>query len=166
MATKQTKYKLVQPDLFTQRVSELEVIYKNNVPVADRTIIKTSKDAARLLYYHYDHRTIGLREEFMILYLNRRNACIGLHKLSVGGITGVVVDIKILLGTALKICASAVILCHNHPSGMVSPSEQDKNLTTRVGKCCELLQLKLVDSIILSPESEHDYFSFADEGLL
>lgn len=100
-----------------------------------------------------------------LLLLNNSNNTLGYVKISQGGITGTVVDIRIIAKYAIESLATAVILCHNHPSGNLKPSEADKILTTKVYKGLELLDIKVLDHIILVPDSE-EYFSFADEGLM
>ena len=78
--------------------------------------------------------TISLQERFVAMYLNRSNRVIGVYPLSVGGITGTVVDIRLLLSVALKIAATGMIMCHNHPSGNMQPSAADKTLPKRLKK--------------------------------
>jgi DNA repair protein RadC len=79
-------------------------------------------------------KTISLQERFVAMYLNRSNRVIGVYSLSVGGITGTVVDIRLLLSVALKIAATGMIMCHNHPSGNMQPSAADKTLPKRLKK--------------------------------
>lgn len=102
-------------------------------------------------------------EEFWILLLNRNNRVIEKVPISKGGVSATVVDIKIIMRTALEKLASSLVLCHNHPSGNIQPSEQDKNLTVKIKKACEVMEIQLLDHIIIA---EQHYFSFADEGLI
>lgn len=87
-----------------------------------------------------------------------------MYTLSSGGITGTLVDVRILFANMLKSLTTAVILSHNHPSGNLRPSEPDKQLTQKIKKGGDYFDIKLLDHIILTPDG--DYFSFADEGLL
>lgn len=102
-------------------------------------------------------------EEFIALLLNRRNKVMFTDQISVGGVSGTIVDMKKLFLHAVEHQASAMIIAHNHPSGNLRPSEADRQLTRKVKKASELLDISLLDHLIVSEEG---YFSFADEGLL
>ena len=99
-------------------------------------------------------------EEFWVLYLNRSNIVLKKCRMSSGGISGTVVDQKIILKKALLCLASSIILIHNHPSGNSNPSIQDKKVTKKMKLACELLEINLLDHIIIAGNS---YYSFADE---
>ncbi len=100
----------------------------------------------------------------MAMYLNRSNRVIGVYHMSTGGITGTVVDIRLLLSVALKTAATGIILAHNHPSGNLKPSEADKELTNKIKKASEYMDIKLLDHLIIAQEGK--YFSFNEDGLL
>ena len=102
-------------------------------------------------------------EEFWLLLLNKANEVFDRCRLSSGGSAGTVVDVKILFKTALDARAAAVIALHNHPSGNLQPSQADLELTRRIRKAGELLDLPLLDHLIVS---ERGYYSFADEGMM
>ncbi len=102
-------------------------------------------------------------EEFWVLLLNKANEVFARERLSSGGMAGTVVDVKILFKTALDARAAAVLAVHNHPSGNLQPSQADVELTRRLRKAGEVLDLPLLDHLIVS---ERGYFSFADEGML
>ena len=102
-------------------------------------------------------------EEFWILYLNNSNKIIKKNQLSKGGITGTLVDVRLVLKTALEYGATSLILCHNHPSGALKPSQADKDLTQKLKKGAQSLDIKVLDHLIITEQS---YFSFADEDLL
>lgn len=102
-------------------------------------------------------------EEFWILYLNNSNKIIHKNQLSKGGITGTLVDVRLVLKNALEVGATSLILCHNHPSGTLRPSGSDKNLTQKLTAAAHSLDIKVLDHLIIT---EKAYFSFADEGLL
>lgn len=122
--------------------------------------ISSSKDVFNLM-----NPIIGElpHEEFWILYLNNSNKIVQKSQLSKGGITGTLVDVRLVLKTALEVGAIALILCHNHPSGTLKPSEADKNITQKLKTASLSLDMKVLDHIIIT---ENAYFSFADEGLL
>ncbi|MFC0604718.1 RadC family protein [Winogradskyella pulchriflava] len=102
-------------------------------------------------------------EEFWILYLNNSNKIIHKSQLSKGGITGTLVDVRLVLKTALEAGATALILCHNHPSGTLIPSKADKDITQKLKTAAESLDIKVLDHLIIT---EKAYFSFADEDIL
>lgn len=102
-------------------------------------------------------------EEFWIIYLNNSNKVIQKNQLSKGGITGTLVDVRLVLKNALEVGATGIILAHNHPSGTLKPSTADKQLTQKLKIASESLDIKVLDHLIIT---EKAYFSFADENLL
>ena len=102
-------------------------------------------------------------EEFWILYLNNSNKVIQKNQLSKGGITGTLVDVRLVLKSALEVGATALILCHNHPSGTLKPSQADKDVTHKLKTAAQSLDIKVLDHLIIT---ENTYFSFADESIL
>lgn len=101
-------------------------------------------------------------EEFWIIYMNNSNKVISKSQLSKGGITGTLVDVRIVFKTALEMGATALILCHNHPSGTLIPSDADKQITRKLKLAGDSLEIKVLDHLIVT---ETSYFSFADEGI-
>ncbi|SFC82648.1 RadC family protein [Algibacter pectinivorans] len=102
-------------------------------------------------------------EEFWIIYLNNSNKVIRKNQLSKGGITGTLVDVRLVLKNALEVGAVGLILAHNHPSGGLKPSEADKQITNKLKTAAQSLDIKVLDHLIIT---EKAYFSFADESLL
>jgi len=102
-------------------------------------------------------------EEFWILYLNNSNKIIYKNQLSSGGITGTLVDIRLLFKKALELSAVGIILCHNHPSGNLKPSHSDKDLTQKITEAGKTLDIKILDHLIIT---EKAYFSFSDSNLI
>ncbi|MBT8232485.1 MAG: DNA repair protein RadC [Saprospiraceae bacterium] len=102
-------------------------------------------------------------EVFKIILLNRSNCILKVETISVGGVSGTVVDPKIVFKKALSIQASSIILVHNHPSGNLQPSKADLSITKKISNAGEVLDIKVLDHLIIS---EMGYFSFADEGLM
>ena len=102
-------------------------------------------------------------EEFWVLFLNRSNRVIEKRKISQGGITGTVTDIRIILKQALDQLATSLILCHNHPSGNLQPSEADISITRRIKESAALMDISLLDHLIIAGKS---YFSLADEAMM
>ena len=101
-------------------------------------------------------------EEFWIVYLNNSNKVISKSQLSKGGITGTLVDVRLVFKTALEMGATGLILCHNHPSGTLIPSEADKQITRKLKSAGDSLEIKVLDHLIVT---EMNYFSFVDEGI-
>ena len=83
--------------------------------------------------------------------------------MSQGGITGTVIDIRVILKKAIQKLATSIIVCHNHPSGNTEPSEADKKITTKLKNAADFIEIKLLDHLIVT---ENEYFSFADEGMI
>ena len=122
--------------------------------------VKSSETVFRLF-----HPLMGdlEHEEFWLLMLNRANRVLGRFKVSQGGLSGTVIDTRIILKKALDNLASSIIVCHNHPSGNNQPSDADVKITEKLKKAAEMLEIKLLDHVIIADKS---YFSFADEGLI
>ncbi|RDY57935.1 JAB domain-containing protein [Flagellimonas nanhaiensis] len=148
----------------TMKVNEIKVSYKERITSPFWEKVKSSQDAAKILFEHWDKDTIGLQEAFKILLLNNANKVKGIYQLSSGGITGTLVDVRLLFGIALKTASCAIVLSHNHPSGTLKPSSVDKQLTSKIKKAGDLLDIKVLDHLIIVPNG--DYYSFADNGLL
>lgn len=128
--------------------------------VRDRPQIRSSRDAFRAiapLLVDLPH------EEFWILLLNRANRVIGRDQISLGGVTGTVVDAKVLFRKAIDGLACSIILCHNHPSGNLQPSQADIDLTKKLTQAGATLDILVLDHLIIT---EKGYYSFADEGHL
>lgn len=102
-------------------------------------------------------------EEFWILLLNRSNKIIEKFKISQGGISGTVIDVRMILKNAVEKLASSIILCHNHPSGNLQPSEADKKITTKLKDAANIMDMQVLDHLIITDSS---FYSFADEGIL
>ncbi len=125
-----------------------------------RPKITSSKDVYEILFPLISDLA---HEEFWILLLNRSNKIINKYRISQGGTAGTVIDVKIILKRAVEKLASSIILCHNHPSGNLTPSKADINITNKLREAAELMDIKLLDHIIIADNS---YFSFIDEGVL
>lgn len=102
-------------------------------------------------------------EEFWILFLNRSNKVINRTKLSQGGISGTVTDIRMIMKQGIENLASGLIVCHNHPSGNLNPSESDTKITQKIRDAGSLMDIQLLDHLIIT---DKDYYSFADNGII
>ncbi|MGB3143757.1 MAG: DNA repair protein RadC [Maribacter sp.] len=122
--------------------------------------IGSSKDAFHLLQPimgDLEH------EEFWILYLNNSNKVLKKTQMSKGGITGTLVDVRLVIKETLELGAVAIILAHNHPSGTLRPSAADKQITQKIKGACETMDIKVLDHLIITQKT---YYSFADENIL
>jgi len=128
--------------------------------VDEKPKISSSKDAYQVI--KADLLDIP-HEEFWVLILNRANRVIKKHQISQGGVVGTVADPKIIYKSALDSLASGIILAHNHPSGNLTPSQADIDLTKKLREAGKMLEIQVLDHIIVAGQK---YFSFADEGML
>lgn len=123
--------------------------------------IRTPQDASQFFKEVWDG--IDLYESFYCLFIDNSGTTIGWYKASQGGLTGTVVDVRLIAKKAIDCLATAVILCHNHPSGNDKPSDTDIATTEKVRSGLQLLDIKTVDHIIITSES---YYSFSENDLL
>lgn len=143
-------------------VSEIQLKYR---PQPLTETMKGSKDIHDLLKTRvYDEDTIGYKETFKVLILNNSNKIIGYTTISEGGLTSTIVDVRTILQTALVCNATSIILSHNHPSGNPRPSFQDDNITRKIKDACGLMDIRVLDHIIVTPEG--NFYSYCDEGRL
>ncbi len=145
--------------------------YKTNIP--EYKLVKVKSDykktkiaSSRDSYDHirqFYHDDIIIYESFFLLLLNRANNTTGYVKISQGGRFGTVVDISIIAKYAVDSLSASIVLAHNHPSGNEKPSNSDINLTKKIVRGLEYLDITVLDHIILTDDN---YYSFADEGLI
>ena len=142
------------------KISEISVSYSGSKE--KKLKVTNSKDSFEILLDSWDKNIIELQEEFKVLLLNRGNQVLGVYSMSKGGVSGTIVDAKLVFSVALKCNASSIITAHNHPSGSLTPSEADKRLTQKLKKASQYLDIVLLDHIIVTKE---DFYSFSDNGL-
>jgi DNA repair protein RadC len=138
-----------KPDI---TISEVKLIYRNKVKASERPQVKTSKDAFDIFMQSWDIDSIEHVEEFKLMLLTRSNKVLGIASISKGGINGTVTDVRIILQYAIKANASGIIICHNHPSGNVQPSESDIAITRKVKESENVMDVQLLDHLIIVPE--------------
>jgi DNA repair protein RadC len=133
---------------------------RNYSDVLELDKITGSKDAARFF-----RPIIGdlPHEEFWALFLNRQNKIIDKQRLSQGGLTGTVIDVRLVLKMAIEKHATSLIFAHNHPSGNLDPSDADKKITRQLKESGKIMDIPLIDHLIIT---QGGYYSFADEGTL
>src|SRR4029078_5063198 len=115
-------------------VSEIDIVYKRKITckVSERPLISSSSDIYKVCLHYWNQDKIELLEEFKVFYLSRANRVLQILPISQGGITGTVVDPRLVLAGAIKVAACAMILVHNHPSGGLKPSRADEEFTLKV----------------------------------
>ena len=124
----------------------------------EKPVIKSSRSAYEILNPLLGDLPI---EEFWVLFLSQSNKVIGKEKMSSGGISGSLVDVRMVFKRALELYATGIIVAHNHPSGNLSPSPQDISLTQKLKQAGEILDIQVLDHLIIT---QTDYFSFADDN--
>jgi DNA repair protein RadC len=149
----------------TPNITEITVAYKINQQVEQTTNVFAAKDAVNYLLQGYDLNTLALQEQFVVMYLSRSNAILGIYKSSIGGITGTIADVRLIFSVALKTAATAIVISHNHPSGNLNPSRADQELTEKIKRAGRLMDIQLLDHIIIDGRTK-DFYSFAADGLL
>ncbi|MFB6342800.1 DNA repair protein RadC [Saccharicrinis sp. FJH2] len=155
------KFKGIGPAKAITIVAALELGKRRNLHEVSQTEkITSSKDVYKLfqpVMADLNH------EEFWVLYMNRSNKIISKRRLSQGGVSGTVIDPRLVFKPGLEVLASSVILCHNHPSGNNSPSDADIQITKKLKKAGEVLDISVLDHLIIC---ESSYYSMADEGII
>ncbi len=155
-----TKFNGIGPAKAINIISALELGRRRPFAKTTKPVIKSSHDAFDQLkesFFDLEH------EEFWLLSLNRANQVLHSTQLSIGGMSGTVVDPKIVFKKALDYGAAAIIMAHNHPSGSLKPSKNDLDITEKIISSGKTLELPLLDHLIIT---NHGYYSFADEGLI
>lgn len=141
---------------------EISLQYKPRL-MQDQPKLNGSASAYEVLHRAWDP-DMHICESFLVLHLGASNRLKGIQRVSKGGLTATMADIRLIYSAAMKALSTAIILAHNHPSCQLSPSHSDKILTKKVKEAGDILEVKVLDHLILSPEG--GYYSFADEGLM
>lgn len=144
-------------------VAEMQLTYRNPQPPEKRIQIKNSRDSYNVLKEFYPDEMLECKEFVKVLLLNSQSEVLGCMQVAEGGLRGVYVDIRSIMQAALIANASEIILSHNHPSGNVAPSSEDRTLTWALDNACQVMNILLADHIILSP---YQYYSFTDDEVL
>ena len=147
--------------MINPNIAEIKISYSHKTLKKFRIKIKNSADAYKSFQQCWDKDLIELQEEFKMLLLNNSNEVLGIHTLSKGSTRGTVVDLKLLFVIALKSNATGIIIAHNHPSGNIKPSSSDLELTKRIKKSGELLDIKLLDHLIITKD---EFYSLSDNN--
>lgn len=156
-----TRFKGVGPAKAITIVAALELGRRRQAEYHPKvSVIQSSKDIYHLMLTAMSDL---ITEEFWVVYLNHRNKIIGRERISMGGLTATIVDVRILFKNALERLATSIILVHNHPSGTLRPSRADQQLTSKIKEAGKFLDIQLLDHLIIA---DSGYYSFADEGNL
>lgn len=142
-------------------VAEVKLSYTPALHLIKQPRITNSADAYVVFRDKWDPASIEFVEEFKVMLLSKANNVIGIVSISKGGVAGTIADPKVILVSAIQANAPNLMLCHNHPSGSLKPSQADIDLTKKIKEAARLLDLTLLDHLIISRMS---YYSFADEG--
>jgi DNA repair protein RadC len=136
-------------------VTEVQLVYKTRIKASDRPKISNMEDAVDIFRKYWSRDRIEHIEEVKILLLNRSNRVLGIATVSQGGISGSVIDERIVLQYAIKSNATGVILAHNHPSGNLDASEADNRITAKIKNSLELIGVTLLDHVIITAEGQN-----------
>ena len=145
-----------------QLIAALEVGRRRSVETQNVTKIKDRTDIVNALYRYMADLTI---EHFWCIYLSNANNIIAMQKVAEGGISGVSVDVRVIMRQALGYNATGIVLAHNHPSGSCKPSRMDIDITKKVQEAAETLDIRLIDHVIITSSLDTS-FSFYENGLL
>jgi DNA repair protein RadC len=145
-------------------ISEVRLVYWTRIKASERLQVKCSKDAFDIFMENWDLDSIEHIEEFKLLLMNRSNSVLGIMPVSKGGLFKTVTDVRVILQYAIRVNASGIIICHNHPSGNVQPSESDIAITRKIKESGIVMDIQLLDHLIIVPES--NCFSMGDEGIV
>ena len=151
----------MEMNLFNQQIAEVKISYSHKVKPSNQIKVITSDTAYKQVVNIWPD--IDYRESFAVLLLSRANKILGLSWISLGGVSGTVVDAKIIFQIALKTLASSLLILHNHPSGQLIPSQADLNITKKIKDGGKLLDIDVLDHLIITSEG---YYSMADEGVM
>ena len=149
------------PDSLLQ-IAEVELVYKNQPNISNRPQINKSSDGYDVLIAAWDENKIGFVEQVNLLLLNRANRVLGVCTISTGGVSGTIIDPKLVFIAALKANASSIIIAHNHPSENTAPSQADRVATKKLTEAGLLLDITLLDHLIVTP---HRFYSFSDNAV-
>jgi DNA repair protein RadC len=147
----------------TLKIPQVKLKYLSNVAPSKRVNVSSAPEAYDFFKFNWDKETIELKEELKVLLLNSAGHVLGILVASTGTVNATSTNIRIIFQSILLSNASAFVLCHNHPSGDLHPSEADVEITKKIKEAATLFEIQLLDHIIINSE---DYLSFNDNGLL
>lgn len=161
MRTNKSKNLLIE--LPEYPVPQIKLIYKPDFNFDSRPFIDSTTTAGRFFLYTWDKDTVQMQERFRVLLLNRAQRIIGVYESAVGTATSTLVDPRLVFSASILANACYIVIAHNHPSGTLEPSVNDKLLTEKMIKAGRLLDIEVMDSIIVTRDN---FFSFAAANLI
>lgn len=141
------------------KIPQIKLTYVGE-PALAKPKISGSKTAANIFRDSYKEGEIEYTEHFKVMYLNRANEALGIYEISYGGTSACIVDAKVIFTGALLANAHFIILCHNHPSGILRSSIQDDAITKSIAEAGKMIGIEVLDHIIVTRDS---YYSYKDE---
>lgn len=145
------------------QIAEISVSYSSLIPAERRIKVLNARSAVPLFRQVWNLGEIELRESFKVMLLNTQKQLLGIKTLSEGTTRSTFIDLRLLFGIILKSNAAAIILAHNHPSGVLQPSACDIRLTERIIQVARIFDIDVCDHVIITAEG---FFSFNDQGIL
>lgn len=150
-------------DVYTSLCCEISVNYSMKIKPSLLPQVHCSKDVYNYIINYEIIKGINHRESMILLLMSRANKILGYSLISLGGIAGTVCDPRLIMQLAINSNSTSIILCHNHPSGNINPSDADIKLTKKIKDCALLFDINLSDHLVITDEK---YYSFADEGMM
>lgn len=145
------------------KIDEITISLKRSGIGFEYEPVRDSKNAAEMVRRIMTTEELEAREKMIALYFDRQNKLIGYFIVGIGGVAGVIVDLKLVLGVAVKTLSSGIILSHNHPSGNLKPSQKDQDITKKLRVAAAYHDIVLLDHLIVTKDN---HYSFADQGLM
>lgn len=143
------------------QIAEVKLTYKTSVKTSERFKISNSADCYKIFLQFFDADTIEHKESAWALFLNQSNQVISITKISEGSVNATLIDPKLIFQAALLVNAISVIIAHNHPSGNLTASLSDRQMTKKLADAAKVLEMNLLDHLVITNEG---YYSFADDG--
>lgn len=140
---------------------KISLSFDKKVKKSELRTITGAESCVEVLREVFNKDTFDWTEEVVMLCLNRANKVVGFYKVSSGGLSSCILDPRVIFTIALNCAANSIILSHNHPSGNITPSVQDRDITKKIKEAGKLLDISLLDHIILTDDN---YYSFMEEG--
>lgn len=144
-------------------ITEVTISYKRKKSLKLQPVINSSEAAYKAYIEFWDKNKLDLQEQCNLLLLSQRGSLIGIMNVASGGTSSCFFDNKLIFIAALKANAASIILAHNHPSGNLTASKQDIDVTQKISDAAKALDIRFLDHMIITSDG---YYSFADDGLM
>ena len=147
--------------VYNKTIPEIKLKAKNGS--IKKVKFTKSEDCYKYFLEIFDEESLEVYEQAMVVFLNNSTETVGWYKASQGGISGTVIDVRLILKAALDCYGTSMIICHNHPSGRLVPSDADNKITDKLKRASDLIDIKLLDHLIITT---YGFYSYQDEGEL